>query len=92
MCWLVDFTAQPLSLHTVFEERFCSVLIAIATHCTFFFQFDDLNDLGYTGFSIGFYEEKVELVGTNETGTIFDSALIEYLHAKIKSGNLMIVK
>ena len=50
-------------------------------HCTF--QFDELDDLGYTGFSIGFYEEETELVGTRETGAIFDSALIEYLHAKV---------
>lgn len=50
------------------------------------FQFQELEELGFYGFSIGFCGSKMELVGTRKTLSCFDAELIEYLHAKIIAG------
>ena len=45
-----------------------------------------MDDLGYTGFAIAFYEDKTELVGTKMTLPCFTPDFIEFIHAKIISG------
>lgn len=49
-------------------------------------QFQKLEELGYQGFALGFYEEATELVGTGATVNLFSAPLIEYLHAIIIAG------
>ena len=50
------------------------------------FQFDELNDLGYTGFGIAFCEEKVQIAGTSTTTSSFTPSVVEYLHALVRVG------
>ena len=44
-------------------------------------QFHELEDLGFSGFSVAFYEDKMELVSTSSMSDSFTPQLIEYLHA-----------
>ena len=58
----------------------------ICTITTSFPQFNDLEELGYVGFGIGFYEDKTEIVGTSTTKECFTGKIIDYLHAMIIAG------
>ncbi len=51
-------------------------------------QFEELDELGYIGFSLAFNENKMELVTTSSVAHSFNPKLVEYLHAVIVSGNL----
>ena len=49
-------------------------------------QFDELEELGFIGFSVGFFEEKSQIVGTKNTANCFTPQVVEYLHALMISG------
>lgn len=53
-------------------------------------QFEELDDLGFSGFAIAFYEDKMELVTTSalSTSESFTPQMIEYLHALIIAGEV----
>ena len=46
-------------------------------------QFEELENLGYCGFAVAFFEDKMELVSTSSMSDSFHPQLIvnEYLHA-----------
>ena len=54
----------------------CCIMISVL-------QFNDLEELGFVGFAIGFREEKTHIVGTSTTSVCFKPKVIEYLHAMI---------
>ena len=47
-----------------------------------------MEELGFVGFSIGFYEEFSQVVGTSGTLKCFTPELVEYLHAVVIAGEL----
>ena len=51
-------------------------------------QFDELEELGFIGFSLAFFEEKSQIVGTSSTLQCFTPQLVEYLHAVLITGRL----
>ena len=51
-------------------------------------QFDELEELGFIGFSLAFFEEKSQIVGTSSTLQCFPPQLVEYLHAVLITGRL----
>ena len=51
-------------------------------------QFDELEELGFIGFSLPFFEEKSQIVGTSSTLQCFTPQLVEYLHAVLITGRL----
>ena len=60
-------------------------------HITFFLflpdsQFDELEELGFVGFSVAFFQEKSQIVGTSSTLQCFTPQLVEYLHALLITG------
>ena len=48
-----------------------------------------MEELGFVGFSIGFYEECSQVVGTSATLKCFTPELVEYLHAVVIAGELV---
>lgn len=46
-------------------------------------QYDELEDLGFRGFAIGFKNEYTQIVGTSEMLKAFSPPLVEYLHAQV---------
>ena len=48
-----------------------------------------LEDLGFVGFAIGFYEEKSQVTGTSNSMSCFTPQVVEYLHVLIKAGKLL---
>ena len=53
-------------------------------------QFEELEGLGYVGFSLVFLEEKSHIAGTSSVMKCFSPQLIEYLHAVIVAGKFTI--
>ena len=49
-------------------------------------QFQDLERIGYSGFALGYFQEDIQLVGTQAAINSISSALLEYLHAVIVAG------
>jgi len=45
-----------------------------------------LEELGFVGFSLAFFEEKSQIVGTSSTLHCFTPQLVEYLHAVLITG------
>ena len=56
-----------------------------------FAQFQELESLGFSGFAIGFYEDKMELVSTSSMSKSFTPQMIEYLHALTITGEVIFV-
>ena len=69
-------------------QKLVSLLLFSTTVCTDMCVFAPpaVKELGYGGFTVAFYKECTELVGTRLTVNCFNTALIEYLHAVIVSG------
>ena len=51
-------------------------------------QFEELESLGYCGFAVAFFEDKMELVSTSSMSDSFNPQLIEYLHALTIAGEV----
>ena len=51
-------------------------------------QFEELENLGYCGFAVAFFEDKMELVSTSSMSDSFHPQLIEYLHALTITGEV----
>ena len=47
-------------------------------------QYDELEDLGFQGFAIGFHKEYTQIVGTSQSSKVFsaDSKIVEYARAQ----------
>ena len=46
-------------------------------------QFDEVEDLDFKGFAIGFYEQWSEILGTSGTKNCFTSPVLEWMHALV---------
>ena len=55
-----------------------------------FLQFEELEGLGYVGFSLAFLEGKSQIMGTSSVMKCFSPELIEYLHAVMVAGKFTI--
>ena len=55
-------------------------------------QFNELEELGFIGFSIGFYDECSWVVGTSATLKCFTPELLEYLHAVVIAGGHVCIR
>jgi len=53
----------------------------VSVNFDFFPQFDELEEMGYIGFSVAFFEEKSQIIGTSSTVHCFTPQVIEYVHA-----------
>ena len=49
-------------------------------------QLDEVDDLGFKGFAIGFYEQWSEIVGTSGTKNYFTPPVLEWMHALVTIG------
>lgn len=52
-------------------------------------QFQELEQLGFSGFAVAFYEDKMELVSTCAMTESFTPQMIEYLHALTITGKIL---
>ena len=71
MCWLCNRLCHS----------YCTNLLFLLD-----LQFDELEELGFIGFSLAFFEEKSQIVGTSSTLQCFTPQLVEYLHPVLITG------
>ena len=51
-----------------------------------FFQYDELDGLGFKGFAVAFYREYAQVIGTSGTVETFTPVVHEYFHGLVTVG------
>ena len=54
-------------------------------------QFNELEEMGFIGFSVAFFDEQCQIVGTSTAIKCFTPQLLEYLHAVMIAGKLSLL-
>ena len=52
----------------------------------YFVQFDELEEIGFTGFAVAFLEEKTQIVGTSSVMKCFTPQFVDYIHSVMIAG------